>query len=100
MPRIGSGGHAGDGEEALRILEGRTPGFDLVVSDVVLPKLGGLDLYRQARERGLVVPFLFGSGYAPRQALGHLETDPAIRFLRKPWTIEELRVSVRASLDA
>ncbi len=91
---------ATNGEEALRILEERARDFDLVISDVVLPKLGGRELYREARERGLKARFLFASGYAARQALGDLETDPEVRFLRKPWTLEELRAAIRQTLAA
>jgi PAS domain S-box-containing protein len=91
---------ATNGEEALRILETRARDFDLVISDVVLPKMGGRDLYREARERGLKARFLFASGYAARQALGDLETDPEVRFLRKPWTLEELQAAIRQTLAA
>ena len=91
---------ATNGEEALRILEARAQDFDLVISDVVLPKLGGPDLYREARERGLTPRFLFASGYAARQALGDLGSEPGVRFLRKPWTLEELRSAIRETLAA
>jgi PAS domain S-box-containing protein len=91
---------ATNGEEALRILEERAADFDLVISDVVLPKLGGRDLYREARERGLKARFLFASGYAARQALGDLEADPEVRFIRKPWTLDELRAAIRQTRAA
>ena len=91
---------ATNGAEALRILEQRAQDFALVISDVVLPKLGGRDLYREARARGLTAPFLFASGYAAQQALGDLEADPEVRFLRKPWTLDELRTAIRQAVAA
>lgn len=91
---------ATNGEEALGILETRADEFDLVMSDVVLPRMGGRDLYRQARERGLKARFLFASGYAAPQALGELEGDPGVSFLHKPWTLEELRAAIREAVAA
>jgi len=91
---------ATNGEEALRILENRAGRFDLVLSDVVLPKLGGRDLYREARRRGITARFVFASGYAAPEALAELETEPQVTFLRKPWTLDELRAAIRQSVVA
>ncbi len=91
---------ATNGQEALRILEARAKDVDLIISDVVLPKLGGRELYRVARQRGVKAPFLLASGYAAPQALADLETDPHVAFLQKPWTLDELRAAVRQSLVA
>jgi PAS domain S-box-containing protein len=91
---------ATNGEEGLRLLEARAGDFDLVLSDVVLPKLGGRELYHQARERGITARFVFVSGYAEPEALGELQSDPQVTFLHKPWTLDELRAALRQSLAA
>jgi len=89
---------ATNGEEALRILAARAADFDLVMSDVVLPRMGGRELYHEARRRGINARFVFASGYAAPEALAELETDPEVTFLHKPWTLEELRTALRRAV--
>ncbi|MGD2062363.1 MAG: ATP-binding protein [Nitrospirota bacterium] len=79
---------AADGEEALRIARTRRNEIDLVISDVVMPRLGGPDLYRALSEEGLNLRFLFITGYAANGAADRLER--AVPVLYKPWTASEL----------
>jgi signal transduction histidine kinase/ActR/RegA family two-component response regulator len=90
---------AGDGEEALVILRDRSADIALVVSDVVMPRMGGRELYEQARAEGIATPFLFTSGYTDRIAAEAAALDPTIPVLPKPWTWHELSGSVRAAID-
>ena len=89
---------AGDGVDALEVCR-RYPGeVGLVLSDVVMPNLGGRELYARLRAEGAILPFVFTSGYALGDiATGHLE--PGVPFLRKPWTVDELLTTVREALD-
>ena len=79
---------AADGEEALRIARGRSNEIDLVISDVVMPRLGGPDLYRAVAEEGLNLRFLFTTGYAA-DGSGH-RLEPDVPVVYKPWTASEL----------
>ena len=90
---------AGDGEEALMILRERAVDIALVVSDVVMPRMGGRELYEQARSEGITTPFLFTSGYTDRIASEAAALDPTIPVLPKPWTWHELSGSVRTAID-
>jgi signal transduction histidine kinase/ActR/RegA family two-component response regulator len=90
---------AGDGEEALTILRDRAGDIALVVSDVVMPRMGGRELYESARGEGIVTPFLFTSGYTDRIAAEAAALDPSIPVLPKPWTWHELSGSVRSAID-
>mgnify|MGYP002783548885 FL=1 len=90
---------AGDGEEALVILRDRSTDIALVVSDVVMPRMGGRELYEQVRAEGITTPFLFTSGYTDRIAAEAAALDPTIPVLPKPWTWHELSGSVRAAID-
>jgi len=89
---------ATDGLEALQLLRSGAE-VDLVVTDVVMPRLSGPALYRAVREEGRRVRFLFTSGYG-----GHdfAPGDPAaseVPLLEKPWTLDDLTARVREVLD-
>ena len=90
---------AADGEEALEILRTSDTPFDLVLSDLVMPKLGGRQLYDALRRDGITVPFLFTSGYSP-QAVHQKVELPEGRLLHKPWTVKELLARVRDAISA
>jgi DNA-binding response OmpR family regulator len=63
----------------------------------VMPRLGGRALFDAARREGLMVPFLFASGYSdPDRAAG---LDPSTPLLHKPWTGPDLLRRVREALD-
>ena len=89
---------AADGRDALDMLE-QEPRVDLIITDVVMPRLGGNELIRELRDRGRQVRVLFTSGY-PGRGDEREEMEPGIPFLTKPWTIPELLRAVRAALDA
>ena len=88
---------SGDGEEALEILRTAEQPFDLVLSDLVMPRLGGRQLYDALRKDGIAVPFLFTSGYSPLAVHQKVQL-PEGRLLHKPWTVGELLSRVRAAL--
>ena len=84
------------GLEALEILE--TDPVDLLLSDVVMPKMGGIELIRRLGELFPDTPVALMSGYTggdPRAA----QLDPAIPFLAKPFRPNELAEMVRQVLD-
>ena len=85
-----------DGLAALeRLTDG--PPVDLIVSDVVMPRMGGLDLAQALRGHDIEVPILFISGYPGHP--GHSVPFPAeLPMLRKPFTAQALRRMVRRML--
>jgi CheY-like chemotaxis protein/two-component sensor histidine kinase len=88
---------AGSGREALEILR-RDSSFDVVLCDLMMPELTGMDLYEWLRpvEPGLAARFVFMTGGAfTRRAARFLE-DVGAPCLEKPFPPEELR----ATLDA
>ncbi|MBI4423518.1 MAG: PAS domain S-box protein [Elusimicrobia bacterium] len=89
-----------DGADALRALERRGKPVDLVITDVVMPGMGGRELaLRVSRER-LAPRILYISGYTD-DALGHQGLlEPGVAFLSKPFSPTELLRKVRAVLDA
>ena len=73
--------------------------MDLVLSDVVMPRLNGQQLYQATRELGKTIKFLFTSGYVGRESRSKMALDPSVPFLPKPWTVPDLITRVRAILD-
>jgi CheY-like chemotaxis protein len=85
-----------DGAAALQAIEaGLRP--DLVLTDVVMPQVGGLALVKRARELLPDARVLLMTGYAEPRELG---TDESIPVLAKPFTPRSLVAAVRAALDA
>jgi two-component system cell cycle sensor histidine kinase/response regulator CckA len=91
---------AGDGEEGLRVFVANEDRIDVVVSDIVMPKLGGRGLYDAVRARSASMRFLFSSGYGGKdiQDLALERGGPPL--LQKPWTAGELAVMLREVLEA
>ncbi|UCF40061.1 MAG: PAS domain S-box protein [Gemmatimonadota bacterium] len=89
---------AADGEEALDVFGRYETDIDLVITDMVMPHVGGLELHNTLRDRGKTVQFLFTSGYAG-DADEESSLDPSLPFLQKPWDVDELLHRVRGLLD-
>ncbi len=90
---------AGDGSDAIRILEKNPSAIDLVVSDIMMPKLNGLELRQKAILLRPEIRFLFISGYA-EDIVGraaHFPQDAC--YLEKPFLPIELARKVRTLLN-
>ena len=91
---------ASDGIEALEVYDLHQDQVALVVSDMVMPRLGGAGLLRELRQRQCRIPFLLATGYSASTVANEVLTDPLVSFLEKPWTAAELGRRVRECLDA
>jgi len=90
---------ATDGEAALEMMEASEIPVDLVLTDVVMPRLGGLELAQQMRLIALDTPVLFMSGYIDDPfEVTEFEHSPHL-LLHKPFSPSELRSRVRSILD-
>ena len=90
---------ANDGVEALDIFNRHESDIDLVISDVVMPRLGGRQLYETLKRQDKFTRFLFTSGYTARDMRDTDSLDPGWPFLQKPWDVDELLRRVREVLD-
>ena len=90
---------AEDGEEGLELYQKHKDAITLVVSDLVMPRLGGRQLADALRRSGATIPILFTSGYSPSSGTGSGPTPPDVGFLQKPWTLDDLYKEVRGLLD-
>jgi CheY-like chemotaxis protein len=88
---------AGDGAAALEVLDGVE--VDLVLTDVVMPKMGGQELFNRCREAGREVAFVFSSGYTADALPDEIDLAGDIPFITKPYTIEKLANKIRQALS-
>ncbi len=88
------------GEAALEAAEARGAPLDLLVTDLVLPGFGGVELANRLRERFPALVVLFVSGYAERDAESRGVALPGAAFLQKPFSPGVLTRRVRDLLDA
>lgn len=87
-----------DGLDALALAAERTT-IDLVVTDVVMPRMSGGELARQLARLRPDTRFLFVSGYAGKTILDHKVVDLETNFLQKPYTLKQLSAKIRTALN-
>jgi signal transduction histidine kinase/CheY-like chemotaxis protein len=90
----------GDAETALEAAADPALGVDLLLTDVVMPRMNGIELARRLREIRPGVRVLFMSGYTGRALEGRGVTEGGLDFVEKPFSAETLAAKVRAVLDA
>ena len=86
------------GRDALQLYDANAGEIDLVISDLVMPEMGGWELGRHLRQRRADLPMLMISGY-DRDASGQQQRDPGVLFLGKPFTLLALAQYCRAALE-
>jgi PAS domain S-box-containing protein len=91
---------ARNGADALRIYEANENGIDLVLTDVVMPEMGGHELVERLRARRPNLRVLFMSGYTERTLTRNGSMPPGTGFVEKPFTVETLMRRLREVLDA
>ena len=90
---------ARNGREALEMLARSDHGIQLVLTDIVMPDMGGLELSRHISAAHPDMPIVYMSGYAEGD-----KAEPGIRssrypFLQKPFSAESLAMRIREALD-
>jgi two-component system cell cycle sensor histidine kinase/response regulator CckA len=90
---------ASDGLEALDIWRANQATIDLVLTDVVMPRLNGPGLVARIREEGGRARVLFATGYASTDVMTeHALAAEDVHFIEKPWTMDQLATRVREAL--
>ncbi|RMG50403.1 MAG: response regulator, partial [Acidobacteria bacterium] len=90
---------ARDGEEAIGVYRAHRGEIDVVILDIVMPKKGGGEAFRELKQMDPTVNVLFATAYgsAP-ESVQDLLKDGAAGLVRKPYHIHELAAAVQAAL--
>jgi CheY-like chemotaxis protein len=90
---------ARDGNEALQLLESESRHVDLLLTDVVMPGMGGRELSERARLVRPRIKVLFASGYTDDVILERQLVEEGLKLVRKPFRMPVLTARLRALLD-
>ncbi len=89
-----------DGQEALELCKQTSDPIHLIFTDVVMPRINGIQLAKQLQLIRPEIKILFASGYADQANLEFGLLDPEVNFLAKPYEFSTLAKKVRCMLDA
>jgi PAS domain S-box-containing protein len=87
---------AADGNEALDAFSLRHNSVDILLTDVIMPRMSGTELAGRLRSARPAIKVLYMSGYTEEGIARDGELDPSVAFLRKPFTPRELLEKIRS----
>ena len=87
---------AGDGREALDLLSKNT--FDLILSDLRMPRLDGIELMEEIRRKKIGSAVVFLTGYGEVESYMDLMNMGAFEYLNKPVDVKEMFSVIRRAL--
>jgi two-component system cell cycle sensor histidine kinase/response regulator CckA len=90
---------ASDGKDALRLFADHVDDIDLLITDVVMPQMGGRELAERMVAARSDLKVLYTSGYTQDGIVHHGVLDHGVAFLPKPYDPPALARKVRAVLD-
>ncbi|MBF0275178.1 MAG: PAS domain S-box protein, partial [Nitrospinae bacterium] len=90
---------ASNGKEALKTFHGYRDTIDLVLTDVVMPEMGGVELFRELRMKSPDIKVVMMSGYPLDDDGKKLFSEGIHGWLHKPMTLEKLARQLRKALD-
>ncbi len=92
--------HAANGIEALEIAQKYEGAIHLLITDVVMPGMGGKALVSQLKTIRPETKVLYVSGYTDNAIVHHGILDSGVAFLQKPFTVDGLVRKARAVMDS
>ncbi len=91
---------AASGPEALVLSDQHRGPIDLLITDVVMPGMGGRDVSLTLSPKRPLMKILYLSGYTDQAVIHHGVLEPGVEFLQKPYSADVLARKVREILDA
>lgn len=92
---------AANGEEALEVLDQSSELPDLIISDIMMPRLDGIELLKRVRaeDRFVTVPFIFLTARGERVDIQEGKALGVDDYIVKPFNTEDLMVAIRSRLQ-
>jgi PAS domain S-box-containing protein len=90
---------AENGEDALEVSKEYEGSIDLMITDVVMPKMGGKEAANRLQPLYPQMKVIYMSGYTDNAIVHHGILEPGLNFLEKPFTLESLARKVRKALE-
>lgn len=88
---------ASDGADALTKFE--VGAFDLIISDLLMPNIDGLELLRKVREKDRDVVFLMITGYPSIETAVEAIKKGAYDYITKPFHMEDVKIRIERSFE-
>ncbi len=85
--------------EALAVFSCKPDAFDLIITDLTMPSLSGLEICREVKKLRETIPVILSSGYGEKLSGGKLRAAGFAAWFTKPVTLEKLASIVRTVLD-
>jgi CheY-like chemotaxis protein len=85
---------ASNGREAIELYREKGEGIDVVLLDMVMPEMGGIEAYHKLRAIDRRVPVVICSGYGVDGLLDSIDADRNVRCIQKPYKPEQLRSTI------
>lgn len=89
---------AADGRAALDLFYRHLDSIQLVLTDMIMPEMGGLELYQEIYRNNPSIALLVMTGYTMQDELRRLQNAGIVDWLQKPFTVKQLTVAVRRVL--
>jgi CheY-like chemotaxis protein len=86
-------------DKALALIESTLDPIDLVLTDMVMPRMSGQELARRIVLLKPKTRVVFMSGYSEQAMANHATLEPGTLFLQKPFTMDALMRTIRQGLD-
>ena len=87
---------AGMAEEALQYLE--VENYDVVLTDIAMPGLSGVELLRKIQDRGMTTPVILISGKGAEEDSKSLISLGAFAYITKPFSLDEIEQIVERAI--
>ena len=90
---------ASDGREAVEIYRKRSKEIDLVLLDMIMPRMGGLETLCELKKLDPEVKVVVSSGYEQDEHSQRIMQEGAILYLKKPYMIDSLSQAIQQAFD-
>ena len=90
---------ARNGEEAIRLFKENQDKIDMVLLDVILPGIGGKEVYRHIHQMASNIPFVINTGTSVQNEDIVYFEQQGLQVIRKPYSMDVLEKSIKRALD-